>query len=99
MHTNSSLVKITDDSASATELSHSCANASYPGLVLMHFTIGDVSVSAEGIPGVSDFAVTQDYVETTYVFNIGTTLTTKPTSTEQSYQEGVYSGAFAVTAF
>ena len=56
---------------------------------------------------VGDFTVTQDFGETTYVFNIGATLTTQPgaalttagTSADAiPYQEGLYSGTFEVTA-
>jgi hypothetical protein len=45
------------------------------------------------------FPITQDFGETTYVFNIGATLTTEPPSTvARSYHQGVYAGTFEVTA-
>lgn len=85
----------------ATELVHESANPAVPSLYLMHFTIGDVSggvAGAEASQGAGAFAITPDFGETTYVFNIGATLTTKPTAAEEIYQEGIYSGTFAVTA-
>lgn len=95
-----SLVAITDGSGNATELVHESGNPSVPSLWMMHFTVGDVSggVATEGTPTQGDFTVVQDFGQTTYVFNIGATITTEPSTTEQTYQEGVYSGTFEVTA-
>ncbi len=95
-----SLATITGGSANATELVHVSANPSVPSLYLMHFTVSDVSggVSAEGTPNQGDFSITQDFGETTYVFNVGATVTTEPTAAAATYQAGVYSGTFAVTA-
>ncbi len=86
--------------AGVTELVHSSANPSVPSLYLMHFTVSDVSgaTSAEGTTNVGDFTITQDFGETEYVFNIGATVTTEPTAAAATYQAGVYSGTFAVTA-
>jgi hypothetical protein len=95
----SSLATITGGTANATELIHSSANPTVPSLFLIHWTIGDVSggVSTE-VASTGVFNVVQGFGETTYVFNIGATVTTEPTVSEESYQEGVYSGTFAVTA-
>ncbi len=97
---STSLVAITDGSGNATELVHESANPAVPSLFLMHFTVADVSggVATENATHDGDFRVVQDFGETSYVFNIGATLTTEPTASEQTYQEGVYSGTFAVTA-
>lgn len=86
--------------AGVTELFHESLNPTAPSLYLMHFTVGDVSggTSAEGTPNVGDFTITQEFGETTYVFNIGGTVTTKPTAATENYQAGVYSGIFTVTA-
>jgi hypothetical protein len=94
------LATITGGTANATELVHSSANPSVPSLFLMHFTIGDVSggASTENNTYDGDFSVVQSFGETTYVFNIGATLTTEPTASQETYQEGLYSGTFAVTA-
>ena len=84
-----------------TELQHSSLNPSVPSLYLMHFTVGDVSGGAatEGTTNQGDFTVVPGFGQTTYVFNIGGTVTTKPfTSAQESYQAGVYSGSFTVTA-
>lgn len=96
-----SLVTITDGTANAAELVHESANPVVPSLYLVHFTVGDVSggTSTEAAPNGGAFSVVQGFGETEYVFNIGATLVTEPSSTgAQSYQEGVYSGTFAVTA-
>lgn len=92
---------ITGGTANATELIHSSANPVVPSLYLIHFTVGDVSggVSTQGTPNVGDYRVVQGFGETSYVFNVGATLVTEPTvGGAQSYQEGVYTGTFAVTA-
>lgn len=96
----SSLVNITNGTGNAAELVHESANPAVPSLWLMHFTVSDVSggTSAEGTANVGDFTVTQDFGETEFVFNIGGTLTTEPTTSSETYQEGIYSGTFAVTA-
>ena len=95
-----SLITITDGTGNATELVHSSANPVVPSLYLTHFTVGDVSggTSVEGTTNVGDFTVTPGFGETTYVFNVGATVTTEPSTSLQSYQAGVYSGTFAVTA-
>jgi hypothetical protein len=83
------------------ELIHSSGNPTVPSLYLMHFTVGDVSGGVAGADATftGGFAVEQDFGESTYVFNIGATLTTEPAdSGALTYQEGVYSGTFAVTA-
>lgn len=90
----------------AIELEHESANPAVPSLYLVHFTVGDVSggtVGAEASQGAGVFAITPDFGETTYVFNIGATLTTQPgTGTGPgdalTYQEGIYAGTFQVTA-
>ena len=87
--------------AVTTELVHSSANPTVPSLYLTHFTVGDVSggVATEGTTNVGDFTVVQGFAETTYVFNIGATVTTAPfDAAQQTYQAGVYTGTFAVTA-
>ncbi|MGQ7846780.1 hypothetical protein ACUNV4_20015 [Granulosicoccus sp. 3-233] len=96
----STLVNITNGTGNATELVHESANPAVPSLWLMHFTVGDVSggVSTAGTLNEGDFTIVPDFGQTTYVFNIGATLTTEPTTSEQTYQEGVYSGTFEVTA-
>lgn len=98
--TSSSLVTITNGTGNATELVHSSANPSVPSLYLMHFTVGDVSggTNAENATNDGDFTITQGFGETSYVFNIGGTVTTEPTTSAATYQAGVYSGTFAVTA-
>lgn len=95
-----SLITITDGTGNAVELIHSSANPTVPSLYLTHFTIGDVSggVSTENATNDGDFSIVQGFGEATYVFNIGATLVTEPSTTEQAYQEGVYTGTFAVTA-
>lgn len=93
--------------ANGIELVHDSANPSVPSLWLMHFTVGDVSggtVGAETTTYDGVFLVTPDFGETTYVFNIGATVTTEPGALDanvtypSTYQEGTYSGTFAVTA-
>ncbi len=86
----------------ATELVHESLNPAVPSLYLMHFTVDAVSggMITEGTPNLGDFSIDQDFGETEFVFNIGGTLTTEPndSGTAVAYQEGVYSGTFAVTA-
>ncbi len=93
--------------ANGIELVHDSANPSVPSLWLMHFTVGDVSGGTradESTEFDGDFVVTPDFGETTYVFNIGATVTTEPGALDgtvtypSTYQEGTYSGTFAVTA-
>jgi hypothetical protein len=86
--------------ATVTELVHSSGDPAVPSLFMMHFTVGDVSggTATEGTSHVGDFTVAPDFGATTYVFNIGATVTTEPTSAAASYQAGVYTGTFAVTA-
>lgn len=96
----SSLVNITNGTGNAAELIHESANPAVPSLWIMHYSVAAVSggTVAEGTPYQGDFTVTPDFGETTFVFNIGATLTTEPTGSAQTYQEGVYSGTFEVTA-
>ncbi len=82
------------------ELVHESANPNVPSLYLMHFTVGDVSggkVGSQTITNDGRFPVVASFGESTYVFNIGATVTTEPSDFEQSYQRGVYSGTFTVT--
>lgn len=87
-----------------TELVHESSDPDVPSLYLMHFTIEDVSGGVSTEDDDTDekglYAVAQDFGETTYVFNIGATLTTEPTvgTAQKNYEEGVYSGTFEVTA-
>lgn len=96
-----------DMAANGIELVHETGNPSVPSLWLMHFTLADVSggaVGTEATPFDGVFTVTPDFGDTTYVFNIGATVTTEPGALDgtaaypATYQEGVYSGTFAVTA-
>lgn len=84
------------------ELVHESANPAVPSLWLMHYTVAAVSggtVTAEATTYDGSFAITQDFGETAFVFNIGATLTTEPGSgSAETYQEGLYSGTFEVTA-
>ncbi len=94
--------------AEGIELVHDSANPSVPSLWLMHFTVGDVSGGASTVPGSANdgtFQITPDFGETTFVFNIGATVTTEPggfdstnTTYPATYQEGTYAGTFVVTA-
>ena len=54
----------------------------------------------EGTANTGAFAVAQAFGETTFVFNIGATITTEPndSGTAIEYQEGDYTGTFEVTA-
>lgn len=86
--------------ANGVELIHESANPAVPSLYLMHFTVGDVSggtVGSQTIPNDGRFPVEASFGESTYVFNVGATVTTEPSDSEQSYQRGVYSGTFTVT--
>jgi hypothetical protein len=94
----SSLVNITNGTGNAVELVHSSANPSVPSLWLMHFAVGDVSGGTVGTETAGVWPVTQAFGSTSYVFNIGATVTTEPTASAMSYQAGVYSGTFTVTA-
>jgi hypothetical protein len=94
----SSLVNITNGTGNAVELVHSSANPSVPSLWLMHFAVGDVSGGTVGTETAGVWPVTQAFGSTSYVFNIGATVTTEPTASVMSYQAGVYSGTFTVTA-
>ena len=85
--------------AVTTRLQHS----SFTGLslYLTHFTLGDVSggTSAEGSTNNGIFTIIKGATDTTYVFNIGATVTTAPFDTAQdTYQPGNYTGTFTVTA-
>ena len=82
------------------KLVHESANPNVPSLYLMHFTVGDVSggtVGRQTIANDGRFPVVASFGESTYVFNVGATLTTEPSDFEQPYQRGVYSGTFTVT--
>lgn len=96
------IADITDPNSNTVELVHESGNAAVPSLFLMHFTVGAVSggvAAAEATPNDGRFPISQDFGETTFVFNIGATITTKPNATTaESYQEGVYAGTFEVTA-
>lgn len=98
----SSLANITTGGPTdqAAELVHESGNPAVPSLWLMHFKVGDVSggVATEGGTNDGDFTVVPDFGETSYVFNIGATITTEPTSSAETYQEGLYSGTFEITA-
>jgi hypothetical protein len=94
----SSLVNITNGTGNAVELVHSSANPSVPSLWLMHFAVGDVSGGTVGAETAGVWPVTQAFGSTDYVFNIGATVTTEPTTSAMSYQAGVYSGTLSVTA-
>lgn len=96
----SSLVNITNGNGNAAELVHETGNPSVPSLWLMHFSVGDVSggISSEGTPNQGDFTVVQDFGESSFIFNIGATLTTEPTAAAETYQEGIYTGTFEITA-
>lgn len=100
--TSSSLVTITDGTGNSTELVHESANPAVPSLYLTHFTVSDVSGGVAGTETATfdgGFPIVQNFGETTYVFNVGATVTTKPVSTgAETYQAGVYSGTFVVTA-
>ena len=99
--TATSLIHITDASQGVVELVHSSSNPTVPSLWLSHFTVGDVSggaVQAESVLHDGIFPITQGFGATTYIFNVGATVTTEPTAAPMSYQAGVYSGTFAVTA-
>lgn len=101
INAGTSLIKITDGSGNATELVHESANPAVPSLYLMHYTIADVSGGAVGTETATfdgGFPITQDFGETSYVFNVGATVSTKPTAGAETYQAGVYSGTFVVTA-
>ena len=85
------------------------ADESIPALYLLHFQVGDVSggVATEGATAnAGEWTVDMDFGETTYVFNIGATVTTQPgieSATDAddgdlAYEEGTYSGTFQVTA-
>ncbi len=91
---------IANVAANAIELIHESANPTVPSLFLMHFTVGDVSggTNAENATNDGDFTITQGFGESTYVFNIGATVTTEPTTSVESYQTGTYSGTITVTA-
>lgn len=81
-------------------LTHSTGNPSVPLLYLMHFKVnaesGGTVASDTGNNGL--FRVTQDFGETTFVFNIGATITTAPTTAVAEYEDGTYEGTFEVTA-
>ncbi len=86
--------------ANGIELVHESAHPNVPSLYLMHFTVSDVSggkVGSQTITNDGRFPVLASFGESTYVFNIGATVTTEPSDLEQSYQRGVYSGTFSVT--
>ncbi len=96
---SSSLVNITNGTGNATELVHSSGDPSVPSLWLMHYDIGDVSGGTVGAETAGVWPITQGFGQTTYVFNIGGTVTTEPSSAGAlSYQAGTYSGTFTVTA-
>jgi hypothetical protein len=94
----------TEIAGSAIELRHDSANPDVPSLYLMHFTIEDVSggTSVETATHDGDFTITPGFGGTTYVFNIGGTITTEPKlgtgGAEENYQTGAYAGTFLVTA-
>ncbi len=84
-------------------LEHESANPDVPDLYLIHFTVADVSGGTRADETAAfdgDFVVTPEFGETTYVFNIGATLTTAPAAAvgSETYQEGIYAGTFEVTA-
>jgi len=92
--------------ANSITLEHESANPAVPDLYMMHFTIEAVSGGTAVAPGsgptLNDgvYDVTPGFGETSFVFNIGATITTEPndTGTAIVYQEGIYSGTFEVTA-
>lgn len=92
----------------AVELVHESGNTAVPSLYMMHFTMegvsdGTISAPAGSTTNDGAFAVTPGFGVTTYIFNIGATVTTQPhidtvTNEGLAYQEGIYSGTFEVTA-
>lgn len=86
--------------AEGAELIHESANPAVPSLYLVHYTVSAVSGGTVGTDTANNgvFAVTQDFGETEFVFNIGATVTTEPSASVQVYQAGIYSGTFEVTA-
>ena len=82
------------------ELAHESGDTTVPSLYLMHFTTSAESggTIAGDTNNDGEFDVTQAFGETTFVFNIGATVTTKPTAAAADYQEGNYVGTFEVTA-
>ena len=84
------------------ELTHESGDTEIPSLFLVHFLIEDVSggISTAGATNTGAYAIEQEFGETTYVFNVGATLTTEPGNgtAAQNYEEGIYSGTFEITA-
>jgi len=100
-----SLILAPTATAEVVELAHESGNTAVPSLYMMHFTLEGVSdgTAAEAAGATTNdgaFTVTPGFGVSTYIFNIGATVTTKPTiaTTTESYQEGIYSGTFEVTA-
>ena len=89
-------------SGNAVALVHEDNNPAVPDLYMLHFTVEAVSGGEveEAALNTGVFEVTQEFGETTFVFNIGATITTEPNNSTEGvpYQEGIYSGTFEVTA-
>lgn len=105
--TGTTLANILDPTIGV-ELAHESGNTAVPSLYMMHFTASaddaaDGTVTATGT-GVTlndgQYTIVPAFGVSTFIFNIGATVTTKPNvaTTTESYQEGIYSGTFEVTA-
>lgn len=85
--------------SSGIELAHESGNSTVPSLWLMHFEVTADSggtISAADNDGI--YEVLPGFGDTTFVFNIGATVTTEPSASVQTYQEGNYIGTYEVTA-
>ena len=96
---------LTSIAANAIPLIHESANPAVPDLWMMHFRIEAVSGGTVAVTGGGDvdagfYDITPGFGETTFVFNIGATITTEPNNSGAAipYQEGLYSGTFEVLA-
>jgi len=106
--TSTSLAEVTAEPATTpattevVELVHESGDPGVPSLYMLHFTIADTNDGDSTItPGTTNdgqFTIEPAFGVTTYNFNIGATVITEPTAAAVTYQEGVYSGTFEVTA-
>lgn len=97
---------VTNITTAGIPLVHESANPAVPNLYMMHFVVEAVSGGtvdafvAPATPEEGIWSITQGFGETSFVFNIGATITTQPNDSGEGlvYQEGTYSGTFPVTA-
>ena len=90
-------------STAATPLIHDSGNPAVPNLYMMHFTVVGVSdgdITVNGAANTGSFTIEPGFGVTSFVFNIGATVTTEPNvaTTTEPYQEGIYTGTFTVLA-